>query len=295
MLWDISGENNAGKSQLAMQLLLTVQLPTKLGGIHGSACYITTRDELATPRLNGMIDHHPLLSPDVCGLTDIHTIKVPFFPGLQKVLLETVPAFADERKRTPGAKQLKLIVIDTLTDVFDQIKDPKYEDVPLRAKDLKKLSLLLHRLASKYQLAVVVLGATRETKTRSEGGDRAPGELRFSDQSRWFCRGHSIPGEDDHEAILGHVWPNQLNARIMMSRTIRTRARSVVDPRRQREGGRVAKRRRLEGKQERVDISDAEQQIPLRRFSVLFSSVGPPGSCDYVILSEGVVGIPIEE
>ncbi|KAJ2975086.1 hypothetical protein NUW54_g11786 [Trametes sanguinea] len=296
MLWEISGENNAGKTQLALQLALTVQLPQRLGGLFGSACYITTREELPTTRAQEMIAKHPLLSFQLCGLPNIFTVRAPFFVALQKVLTESVPAFADERASIPGAKPAKLLIIDTFTDIFDHIKDERYEDTTLRARDLKGVSLILHRLASKYRLAVVVLGGTRDTFPRIDGEDRAPGELRYSDQSRWFARAHTLAGEDSREAVLGHVWPNQLNARIMMSRTIRTRPRSMVGPRLQEhEGERDPKRRKVEGEQQFSSTSSQDETVPFRRFSVIFSSVGPPSFCDYVILDEGVIGIPPEE
>ncbi|KAI8998842.1 hypothetical protein BD414DRAFT_135592 [Trametes punicea] len=243
-----------------------------------------------------MIANHPLLSPELCGLPDIHTVRAPFFVALTKVLEESVPAFADQRLCTPGTKPAKLLVIDTFTDVFDHAQDERYSDTTLRARDLKQVSLTLHRLASKYQLAVIILGGVRDTFPRVDGGDRAPGELRYSDQERWFARAHTLPGEDAHEAILGHVWPNQLNARIMMSRTIRTRPRSMVHPRAHVcEGGSGPKRRKLEGEQQRVATPAPDEPVPFRRFSVIFSSVGPPAFCDYVIFDEGVTGIPPEE
>ncbi|KAI0646845.1 hypothetical protein C8Q79DRAFT_1088170 [Trametes meyenii] len=294
MVWEISGENNAGKTQLALQMSLTVQLPKNMGGVSGATCYVSTREDLLTPRIQEMSECHPLLSPELCGLPDIHTVKAPFFPALQKVLTESVPAFANERANTPGAKPAKLLVIDTLSDVFDNIKDDRYDDKILRARHLKLTSSLLHSLASKYQLAVVVLGGTRFTFPRTEGGDRAPGELRYSDQERWFARGHTLPGEDAHEAILGHVWPNQLNARIMMSRTIRTRPRAQVAP--QVPEGPPSKRRKLEDGKERASETPAgDEVLPFRRFTVIFSSAAPPDTCDYVVLDEGVRGFAAEE
>ncbi|KAH9854050.1 hypothetical protein C2E23DRAFT_79907 [Lenzites betulinus] len=295
MLWDVSGENNAGKTQFAFQLALTVQLPQRLGGISGGTCYVSTRETLITTRLEEMLENHPLLSPEFCGLPDIHTVKAPFFEGLQKVLTESVPAIADECARTVGAKPIKLLVIDTFTDIFDDRKDERYEDIFLRSLHLKKASLLLHQLITRYRLAVITLGTTRHTHPRVDGHDLAPGELRFSDQSRWFCRAHTLPGEDANEGILGHIWPNQLNARIMMSRTIRTRSRSEVKPPVQ--AGRPSKRRRIESEQADVAsaAADPDEVVPFRRFSVIFSSAGPPAYCDYVIFNEGVVGYAAEE
>lgn len=285
--------SNAGKTQLVLQLSLTVQLPKHLGGLSGAACYISTRGDILTGRIEEISQKHPLLSPELCGIRDIHTVKAPFYVGLQKVLLESVPAIADERAADPSAKPVKLLIIDTVTDIFDHLRDPVYEDKILRARHLRRTSLLLHQLITKYQIAVVVLGSTGNTYPRLDGCDTGPGELRYSDQARWFCRAHTIAGEDAHEAVLGHVWPNQLNARVMMSRTIRTRPRSVLRPHEQ--DGRAPKRRRLEGDKADGGAASEDESVPFRRFTTVFSSVAPPAFCDYVIFDEGVVGYPPEE
>ncbi|RPD65907.1 hypothetical protein L226DRAFT_183037 [Lentinus tigrinus ALCF2SS1-7] len=288
-------DSNAGKTQLALQLSLTVQLPSRLGGLSGASCYITTREELQTGRLEQMIDCHPLLTPEHCGFPNVKTNRVMSFAALERVLTEVIPQLIEERA-AQNVKPIKLIVIDTFSDLFDRDKDPKYDDLVARAQDLRKCARLLLRLATKHRLAVVLLSSTRPTRPRIDGDDKSPGELRYSDQSRWFARALSLPGEDANEAILGHVWPNQLNVRIMMSRTIRTRPRSEVDPGiRQRDGERAAKRRRLDPPPSSLSQSPEDQRIPYRRFTVIFSSVAPPASCDYVVVEQGVVAFAPEE
>ncbi|KAI0807241.1 P-loop containing nucleoside triphosphate hydrolase protein [Fomes fomentarius] len=293
MLWEISGENNAGKTQLALQLSLTVQLPTKFGGLFGAACYITNREELQTERLKQMIDCHPILSPQFCGLPDIYTVRAPNFAAFLRVLTETVTQFAEERASSPHLKPAKLVVVDTFSDYFDADKNPDYADLYLRARHLRQSSLLLMQLATKHRLAVVLLCSTRETRPRIDGHDRSAGELRYSDQARWFSRAHTVVGEDAHEGTLGHIWPNQLNARLMMSRTNRTRLRSEVDP--TYDEGRGAKRRKLDSSAVHSSQPDGDGRIAFRRLSVIFSSVATPASCDYVILEQGVVALVPED
>ncbi|KAI0721549.1 Rad51-domain-containing protein [Cerioporus squamosus] len=295
LIWEISGENNAGKTQLALQLSLTVQLPPRLGGLSGASCYVTTRQELQTGRLEQMIDCHPLLTPEHCGLANVKTNRVMNFAALERVLTEVVPKLIEDRT-AQKLKPIKLLVIDTFSVLFDSNEDSKYEDLVARARDLRKCARLLLQLATKHNLAVVILSSTRDTRPRIDGDDRSPGELRYSDQARWFARALSLPGEDAHEAILGHVWPNQLNVRIMMSRTIRTRPRSEVDPGvRQREDERASKRRRLDAPGSSSTQSLEDERIPYRRFTVIFSSVAPPASCDYVVVEQGVVAFAPEE
>lgn len=275
-----------------MQLSLTVQLPTKFGGLSGAACYITNREELQTERLKQMINCHPILSPQFCGLPDIYTVRAPNFAAFLRVLTETITQFAEERASSPHLKPAKLIIVDTFSDYFDADKNPDYADLYLRARHLRQSSLLLIQLATKHRLAVVFLCSTRETRPRIDGHDRSAGELRYSDQARWFSRAHTVVGEDAHEGILGHIWPNQLNARLMMSRTNRTRLRSEVDPTCD---GRGAKRRKLDSNAVHSSQSDVDGRIAFRRLSVIFSSVATPASCDYVILEQGVVALVPED
>ncbi|KAI1787944.1 hypothetical protein LXA43DRAFT_895572 [Ganoderma leucocontextum] len=296
MLWEICGENNAGKTQLALQLSLAVQLPRTEGGVCGSACFVTTRETLQTERLQQIIDHHPILSSDSCGLSDIYTLKAGSFGALTRILTDLFPTFVTSRASATSVKPAKLLIIDTFTDLFDSSKHPEYEDLKQRARDLRQVSLLLHQLASTYQLAVVLLGATRTSHPRFDSHDHSPGELSCDDQERWFSRGHSLRGEETHEAILGPIWSNQLNARIMMTRTLRTRSRHEVDPKmRDSEDLRAAKRRRLGPSQPPSSQATGDEQLAFRHLSVVFSSVAPAASCDYVILEQGVVAFPPEE
>ncbi|TDL27207.1 hypothetical protein BD410DRAFT_704989, partial [Rickenella mellea] len=93
MVWELVGERQvaSGKTQLALQLSLLVQVPTNLGGLSGSACYLTSSATLQTKRLNQLISEHPLLSTDVCGLSDIHTNMVSTVPILLHTLEVKLP------------------------------------------------------------------------------------------------------------------------------------------------------------------------------------------------------------
>ncbi|OBZ75189.1 DNA repair protein XRCC3 [Grifola frondosa] len=181
----------------------------------------------------------------------------------------------------PGSKPVKLLVIDALAELFHTDDKPSSQTLFERGKNLTEISTLLHSLASKHRIAVVVLNEVVDTFYRAAGSELASSELRYSEQARWFGSAHSIPGEDKKAASLGHVWANQVNTRIMMSRTQRMRH---LDDEYHRK-----KRRRLE--------SDAEttfdhQTTRIRRLSVIFSCVTPPASLDYIVTDEGIVTLP---
>ena len=266
-----------------MQLALTVQLPPNQGGVSGSAYYICTREALRTERLQQIIDGHPLLSPQWCGLCNVHTQKAPSYNVLLRLLKEAFPA---AHKSSQDAYPGKLLIIDTFSDLFDATKDPTYDDRYLRAKHLREVSLVLHRLAADHKLAILLLSSSQFSPVRIDDYETAPDLLLYADQERWFSRAHSMPGEDAHEGSLGLIWSNQLNARIMMSRTTRTRARVDVDP--DAYGERPNKKMRLDTSS--ASAGSGDEPIPFRRMSVIFSSVAPPASCDYVVVRRGVVG-----
>ena len=264
-----------GKTLLALQLSLYVQLPPLHGGVSGSTFFISTGEDLLTEteRLYQMLNQHPRLFSEHCSLRHVHFRQVFNYKSLENMLEVEFPRIAAHKMSTEGAKPIKLLVIDLFSDLFDVRKHPQYDDLPLRARHLRKIGQFAHKYAQTYNLSVVFLGGTRPSPPRIAGGDSAPDRLRYSDQARWFARAHSgLVNEDTNEGILGHVWPNQLNARAMLSRTLRTVDVEDVEY----TLGRACRRR--------------DSKPPLRRLSVIFSSAAPPASCDYVILDEGLVG-----
>lgn len=260
---------------------MMVQLPHRLGGIDGATCYITGTSILPTSRLIDIRETHPLLSPSLCDLADVHTIRASEIPLLLHVLSHRLPTLLDQLLAQPGRKPVKLLVLDALTELFhthDRVsKDTLFE----RSRSLTEISHHLHTLASKYQIAVLVLNEVSDVFDRSADADAGrPGEVLYREQSRWFNRADDIPGGSRKEASLGLVWANQVNARIMLSRTERMR---VVDD----EDGRRTKRPRLEDPQAHL-----AQPIRIRRLNVIFSSVGQPVALDYVVRKDGITTLP---
>lgn len=271
-----------------MQLSLAVQLPSSLGGISGAACFLSTSWTLPTNRLLEMIDAHPLLSPDICGLADIHTLKTPTIPMLRHVLSDTLPAFIEQLASRRDAKPVKLVILDALTELFHSDDKYSYTTLADRSKHLSEISTLLHTIASKHGIAIIAVNEVVASIERDPPPDAKPHEVIYRDQARWFNRADSIPGEDAREAAMGLVWANQVNARVMLSRT-----RRMHYPETQ-----VHKRPRLGTD---ADVSSTRiagengQPVRLRRMTVIFNSVAPPGSVDYIVTAGGIVAIPGED
>jgi len=279
---------------MALQLSLIVQIPFTSGGLSGSTCYLTTSSRLPTERLSEILDAHPLLSRSNCGLGNIHTIATPTIPALIHVLSTTLPLFLNEKSRTLQYKPIKLLVIDTLAELFHSAEKTTTATLVERSQNIAEISTILHKLASTHRIAVVVLNEVVDSFDReytTSGVDESD-SLVYNKQSRLFSRSDSVPGQDQKEASLGLVWANQVNVRIMLSRTGRRR---YLDP------GHKDKRRRTEehpfnAASRRVEDSVAENSSTLiRRMAVIFSSVSRPSSLDYIVTATGIAACSHDE
>ena len=102
----------------------------------------------------------------------------------------------------------------------------------------------------------------------------------YDKQSRWFNTAEFF-GEGSKEAVLGLTWANQVNTRIMLSRTGRRKYLTAND---------ISKRRHLSVPELQSQDKDGTQTEPslIRRLSVLFSNVAPPFALDYIVTECGI-------
>ena len=276
----------AGKTQFALQLSLFIQNPPELGGLSGSACYLTTSSKLPTGRLLEMLQSNELLSPSDCSLEHVHTISTPTAPMLQHVLNDVLPSFIQQRASIPSGKPVKLLVIDALAELFRSTDKTTTSTLVERAKHIAEISTLLHSLANVYHIAVLVLNEVADVFDRGQSFNETS-DLIYSQQSRWFNTCDSVPGENKKEASLGLVWANQVNTRIMLSRTGRRR---YFD-----DGEIQSKRQKIEGQSTATSaVQNDSQSILIRRLSIIFSSVSVPCSLDYVVTKKGISVLPVE-
>lgn len=267
----------AGKTQLCMQLSLSVQLPSSLGGASGAACILSTSWTLPTNRLLEMSHAHPAFSPTICGLADVHTVKTPTIPALLHVLSNLLPNLIEDLAVRPDARPVRLLIIDALTELFHSHTKVSTKTLVERSKNLAEISTLLHRLADKYNIAVIVVNEVVDVIDRPPVHALAH-EVLYQEQARLFSRADSVPGENLKEAALGLVWANQVNARIMLSRTKRMRYLEQEEI--------PVKRRRLNDGNPQP--RDSDKPTLVRRLTVIFNSVAPPASLDYIVTSSGI-------
>ncbi|KAH7889805.1 P-loop containing nucleoside triphosphate hydrolase protein [Phlebopus sp. FC_14] len=280
MVWEVVGESAAGKTQLALQLSLSVQLPPSLAGVSGSACYITVASHLQTTRMEQILNAKPLFSPSSCTFSDIHTVQTPTIEKLIHVLSVFLPDFISRQSKEPSSKPLKLLVIDALAELFHSLGKTTTQTLVERSRRISEISTLLHILASKRRIAVLVLNEVVDVLDRESITN--VGEMGYREQARWFGRAGGEPGGNRKEAALGLVWANQVNARIFLTRTGR---------RRYLEGDEVRKKMSM-SQPATAAVPTEDQPTLVRRLSVVFSSVSTPAFCDYVVTAGGISVIP---
>ena len=280
----------AGKTQLALQLSLLVQLPVAQGGLDGSAAYLTTSGSLPTPRLVQLLHSHPQLAGSCSTLDNVQTSTTRTVSSLLHVLSAVLPAsILAAKARSRSRPPLKLLVIDSVAELLHYDEDGgKTSTATLseRSRNLSAIAAQLHTLAATHQLAVVALNRVTDTWDRRPAADVQPGELLYADQARIFG---GVQG-GSKSAALGLVWANQVNARVMLSRTGKKRRYPVlavapaaaVAPRAA-EDSHDRKRLRAEGGGA-VRVDD----VGVRRLTVMFSPVCAPASVDFIITSRGV-------
>jgi DNA repair protein RAD57 len=235
-----------------------------------------------------MYESHPLLSPKTCGLAEVRTLKAETIPKLLLVLNQHLPELVQRLSKDATSKPVKLIVIDALAELFHSADKTSTMTLVERSRGISHVSNLLHILASKHHIAVLVLNEVTDVFDHGVAKDVvSSGDVLYREQVRWFGRADSIPGEDRKEAALGLVWANQVNARIMLTRTNRRRYLDDVDDR-------TGKRRRLESGAHAAARDLVPEASHIRRLSVVFSSVCSPTSLDYVVTIAGIFVVPEE-
>uniref|UniRef100_A0A8C5KJ61 DNA repair protein n=1 Tax=Jaculus jaculus TaxID=51337 RepID=A0A8C5KJ61_JACJA len=197
---ELAGCSSAGKTQLALQLCLTVQLPRQYGGLETGAVCICTEGVFPSTRLQQLIARHQQLRSDVPRevVQKVRFSNQIFIEHVADVdaLLECVS------KKVPillSKGMARLVVVDSVAAPFRCEFDGQAS--ALRAQRLQTLGAALRRLSSTFQSPVLCINQVTETVKEQES---APGSLGAWDE-------HLSPA-------LGITWANQLLMRVMVSR-----------------------------------------------------------------------------
>jgi len=139
------GSFGSGKSQLAMQLAVNVQLPENMGGLNGTCVFVDTESTFRPERIVELAKALEL-NPDNI-LKNIFVGRA--FNSDHQILL------AEKVKDVVKEKNVKLLVIDSITSQFRSDYTGRGELAP-RQQKLNRHLHALQRMADTYNIAVFV-------------------------------------------------------------------------------------------------------------------------------------------
>ncbi|KAK5959042.1 putative DNA-dependent ATPase RAD57 PWA37_003720 [Arxiozyma heterogenica] len=149
---EIFGESSTGKSQLLMQLSLTVQLPLENYGLNGKCVFITTEGDLTTQRIQQILAENPLYNNENVSLDNIFTVTCNDLTTQEHILDVQLPILLDRNKDS-----IKLIIIDSISHHLRvELENTSIKNSQVNRFYVERLAEKLLYLANKYELSVVV-------------------------------------------------------------------------------------------------------------------------------------------
>uniref|UniRef100_A0A8C0A563 DNA repair protein n=1 Tax=Bos mutus grunniens TaxID=30521 RepID=A0A8C0A563_BOSMU len=192
---ELAGRSSAGKTQLALQLCLAVQLPPRHGGLGAGAVYVCTEDAFPSRRLQQLIAQQQRLRADVPG----HVIsKIRF--GHQIFIehaadVDTLLQCVKEKVPVLLARGMaRLVVIDSVAAPFRCEFDGAA--LALRAQRLLALGAELRRLSCAFRSPVLCVNQVTEAVEEQD----------------------LVAGPPGMSPALGITWANQLLVRLLADR-----------------------------------------------------------------------------
>ncbi|WP_298665738.1 DNA repair and recombination protein RadA [uncultured Methanofollis sp.] len=153
---EVYGEFGSGKSQIAHQMAVNVQLPEELGGLHGSCIYIDTENTFRPERIEQMVAGLDIpgyeVPPFMEFLERIHVAK-GYTSDHQMLLVDSARDLANEMKDSDYP--VRLIVIDSLTAHF-RAEYAGRGTLSVRQQKLNRHMYDLAKLAEEYNAVALV-------------------------------------------------------------------------------------------------------------------------------------------
>ncbi|XP_037029536.1 DNA repair protein XRCC3-like isoform X3 [Bradysia coprophila] len=200
---EICGEAGSGKSQLCLQLAVTVQLPEYLGGLGRGAVYISTESSVPVSRTFDIAQH---FKKQHGGQVDHINFSDNIF--IKEVLTETelLECVNHGLPILMNRSRVGLLIIDSIGAVFRIASN-----YIARAEQMRDLCEALLKLSEKHRCAVVCvnqMSAVINSKT-------------------------SASPENQNVPCLGLLWANLVTTRLQIhhnSRTLDENSQSTLQP-----------------------------------------------------------------
>ncbi|KAG2181755.1 hypothetical protein INT44_008570, partial [Umbelopsis vinacea] len=227
---EVVGQSSSGKTQLLMQLLLTVQLPRSLGGLDAAALYVHTEGRLPTNRLHQLINSY---SQKYSGIIDkekawnsIYTLRLNSTNAQHTVLGYQLPVMLHN---TPN---IRLVVIDSIASLY-RGEHFELDDGGrlMKASEVCDLGIRLKKLADQHNVAVVVANQVTDDFSAGNNADQPLTDIdkrhwrwahlpMFTSQTEKYEIDLDTFSESlSKQATLGLTWANTVNCRIRMARS----------------------------------------------------------------------------
>lgn len=315
-LTEIAGESASGKSNLLIQLSVTVQLPPEHGGLARPAIYISTESGVETRRINDVIrgirssTDYAELAPETLPTTDaIHCFQCWSRDELQHVLRYQLPV-AVERFNAG------LVIIDSIAAPFRGVKGKE------RTAALVSMGRQLRQLAKRYNCAVVIANQVLDRWPVVLRMDYEWDPMYYNNQVRWFSgwtdegivranitgdHKRRVPGSSQDLPSSSPPPPKRLHYEPSSSPGLPPSTAPSQSPATPYSEYSSLRSRSLRGSAKTPALgmlwsTMLEQRIVLKRspggdyinrtFEVVFSPWVPPASVEFVISSSGLRSLP---
>ncbi|XP_048711352.1 DNA repair protein XRCC3 isoform X3 [Caretta caretta] len=198
---ELAGESSAGKTQISLQLCLSVQYPYEYGGLESGAVYICTEDIFPNKRLQQLIDQQHKFRADV-PLDVIQKIKFGNSVFIEHAAdLDTFYNCIAKRISVLLSRgMVRLVVIDSMAALFRCEFGAK--DSVMKARYLQTFGAKLHSLSSRFRTPILCINQVTDAVDETDVSQSNFGLL-----------------DKNVSPALGLTWSNQLLMRLMASRT----------------------------------------------------------------------------
>ncbi|XP_044185788.1 DNA repair protein XRCC3 [Thunnus albacares] len=194
---ELSGESGAGKTQLALQLCLSVQYPPRYGGLGSGAVYICTEDRFPSRRLQQLIGQQVYLRSDVPP-AEIGRLRFSDHVYIEHAA-DLVSLHTCLSRRVPlllARGLVRLVVVDSVASLFRS--EFQAADWLERTRHLLTFSSCLHHLSHEFNTPVLCINQVTGVFSGSVGS--------------------LGPVSASVSPALGLAWANQVLVRLMMHR-----------------------------------------------------------------------------
>ncbi|XP_043481383.1 DNA repair protein XRCC3-like [Leptopilina heterotoma] len=183
----IYGNAGTGKTQFALQLCLTVQIPDLPKYLPSGAIYICTEAAFPTVRLQELLRKSHIAKNYSISGDRIFVQHIPAVEKLEVCICEKVPDFMQQQR-------IGLLIVDSIAAPYRDEYDEN--ELRQRAKSLRKIGKQLYSISSEYKIPVVCINQV---------------SAKINNETSGISENEEIP-------TLGIIWSNLITNSIRLSR-----------------------------------------------------------------------------